>query len=141
MQRIDTTHPEVFLIEPAVHGDDRGFFFESYQQQRWQDAGAIGNFVQDNHSRSTHGTLRGLHYQLRNPQAKLCRVIRGAVLDVAADIRLNSPHFGHVVTALLSETNKLQIYVPRGFAHGFLVTTESADFLYKCDQYYQPNDE
>ncbi len=141
MRRIETSLPEVFLIEPTVFGDSRGFFLESYHAARFAEFGVKNPFVQDNHSQSVHGTLRGLHYQVRFPQAKLCRVIRGEVLDVAVDIRRGSPCFGQWTSVLLSAENKRQIYVPRGFAHGFVVLSEEAEFLYKCDDFYHPEDE
>ncbi len=132
--------PEVILIEPKVFGDDRGFFYESFNQQRFDEAvGYPVTFVQDNHSRSAKGVLRGLHYQLPpHPQGKLVRVVRGTVFDVAVDVRKNSSTFGQWVGAKLSETNHRQLWVPPGFAHGFLVLSESADFLYKTTGYYAP---
>lgn len=114
---------------------------QTYTEREFATWGIERPFVQHNHSMSVKGTLRGLHYQLRNPQAKLCRVVRGAVWDVAVDIRLGSPHFGQHVSTLLSAENKRQIYVPRGFAHGFLVVSDEAEFLYQCDNYYTPGDE
>ena len=119
MRRLETALPEVLLIEPDVHSDARGFFLETYHQQKFEQLGIRDRFVQDNHSLSARGTLRGLHYQLRFAQAKLCRVIQGEVLDVAVDIRRGSPNFGKWVGAKLSAENKRQIYVPGGFAHGF----------------------
>ena len=141
MQLIPTSIPEVLIIEPRVFGDERGFFMETYSARALAELGVTRSFVQDNHSLSRQGTLRGLHYQLRNPQAKLCRVVRGAVWDVAADIRRGSPTFGQHVGVLLSAENKRSIYVPRGFAHGFLVLSDEAEFLYKCDDFYAPGDE
>ena len=141
MQIIPTSLPEVLLLEPRVFGDERGFFMETFSARALAELGIEGAFVQDNHSLSRRGILRGLHYQLRNPQAKLCRVVRGAVWDVALDIRRGSPTFGQHVSALLSAENKRQVYVPRGFAHGFLVLSDEAEFLYKCDDYYAPGDE
>ena len=141
MQLIPTSIPEVRIIEPRVFGDERGFFMETYSARAFAEFGIERAFVQDNHSLSRKGTLRGLHYQLKNPQAKLCRVVRGAVWDVAVDIRRGSPTFGQHVAALLSATNKRSIYVPRGFAHGFLVLSDEAEFLYKCDALYAPGDE
>ena len=120
MQRIETALPDVFLIEPKVITDQRGFFLESYHREKYAALGIRDEFVQDNHSQSVRGTLRGLHYQLRHPQAKLCRVVRGEVVDVAVDIRRGSPNFGRSVSAVLSAENKRQIYVPKGFAHGFI---------------------
>jgi dTDP-4-dehydrorhamnose 3,5-epimerase len=133
--------PGVLLIRPELHGDSRGFFFESYHRDRFAELGITAEFVQDNHSRSSQNTLRGLHYQLEHPQAKLCRVISGEVLDVVVDIRASSPHFGRCVTAVLSADNKQQIYIPPGFAHGFLVLSAAAEFLYKCSDFYYPGDE
>lgn len=141
MNVLDTDLPGVLIIEPRVFTDDRGFFMETYQQERCRAAGIAGSFVQHNHSRSTRGTLRGLHYQLRNPQAKLCRVVHGEVWDVAVDLRRGSPTFGRWTGVTLSAENCRQIYVPRGFAHGFVVLSETADFLYQCDDYYAPGDE
>ena len=141
MQIIATSLPEVLVLEPRVFGDARGFFMETFSARAFAEMGVERAFVQDNHSLSSRGTLRGLHYQLKNPQAKLCRVVRGAVLDVAVDIRYGSPTFGRHVAALLSAENKRQIYVPRGFAHGFLVLSDEAEFLYKCDDFYAPGDE
>ena len=141
MQIISTSLPEVLLLEPRVFGDARGFFMETFSARAFADLGIERPFVQDNHSLSSKGTLRGLHYQLKNPQAKLCRVVRGTVWDVAVDIRRGSPTFGQHVAALLSAENKRQIYVPRGFAHGFLVVSDEAEFTYKCDDFYAPGDE
>lgn len=141
MERIDTTLPGVFLIRPKVFSDPRGFFFESYHQGKFAELGVSHQFVQDNHSKSVRGALRGLHYQLKYPQAKLCRVIQGEVFDVAVDIRKGSPSFGKWVGVILSAENKEQIYIPRGFAHGFQVLSETAEFLYKCDEFYHPEDE
>ncbi|BCN37372.1 dTDP-4-dehydrorhamnose 3,5-epimerase [Alicycliphilus denitrificans] len=134
--------PDVVLIEPKVFGDARGFFFESFNQKAFDEAtGTSFQFVQDNHSRSGRGVLRGLHYQVQQPQGKLVRVVRGAVWDVAVDIRRNSPTFGRWVGAELSEDNQRQLWVPPGFAHGFVVLSESADFLYKTTDYYAPQHE
>lgn len=134
--------PDVFLIEPRVFGDDRGFFFESFNQGQFEAAiGRSVTFVQDNHSRSAQGVLRGLHYQIQQPQGKLVRVVSGEVLDVAVDMRRASPTFGHWVSARLSAENKHQLWVPEGFAHGFVVLSESADFLYKTTDYYAPQHE
>ena len=131
--------PDVVLIEPKVFGDARGFFFESFNQKAFNEAtGTNHQFVQDNHSRSAKGVLRGLHYQIQQPQGKLVRVVRGAVFDVAVDIRKSSPTFGHWVGAELSEDNQHQLWVPPGFAHGFLVLSDMADFLYKTTDYYAP---
>ena len=134
--------PDVLVIEPRVFGDERGFFFESYNEDAFAQAtGLKVNFVQDNHSRSAGGVLRGLHYQLRQPQGKLVRVVRGSVFDVAVDVRQSSPTFGRWVGVELSDSNHRQLWVPPGFAHGFLVTSESADFLYKTTDYYAPEHE
>ncbi|WP_270174892.1 MULTISPECIES: dTDP-4-dehydrorhamnose 3,5-epimerase [unclassified Diaphorobacter] len=134
--------PDVMLIEPKVFGDARGFFFESFNQQAFDEAtGTNYQFVQDNHSRSSRGVLRGLHYQIQQPQGKLVRVVRGAVFDVAVDIRRSSPTFGQWVGVELSEDNHRQLWVPPGFAHGFLVLSDSADFLYKTTDYYAPQHE
>ena len=134
--------PEVVLIEPKVFGDARGFFFESFNQKAFNEAtGTNHQFVQDNHSRSSRGVLRGLHYQIQQPQGKLVRVARGAVFDVAVDIRGSSPTFGQWVGAELTEDNQHQLWVPPGFAHGFVVLSESADFLYKTTDYYAPQHE
>ena len=141
MKITESSLPGVYILEPRVFADERGFFFESFRADRLAEAGINADWVQDNHSRSQRGVLRGLHYQLHHPQAKLCRVVAGEVLDVAVDIRRHSPHFGQWVSVLLSAQNKRQVYVPRGFAHGFLVLSETAEFLYKCDEYYHPEDE
>jgi dTDP-4-dehydrorhamnose 3,5-epimerase len=141
MQRIETSHPDVFLIEPRVWPDDRGWLFESFHEEKYADLGIGGRFVQDNHSFSRRGVLRGLHLQVQHPQAKIVRAIAGEAIDVAVDVRRGSPYFGQYVTALLSAENRHQIYVPRGFAHGFLVLSETAELLYKCDEKYYPGDE
>ncbi|RQO82516.1 dTDP-4-dehydrorhamnose 3,5-epimerase [Acidovorax sp. FJL06] len=143
MQAIRQSIPDVVLIEPKVFGDSRGFFYESFNQQAFNEAtGTNHSFVQDNHSRSSQGVLRGLHYQLPpRAQGKLVRVVRGAVFDVAVDIRKDSPTFGQWVGALLTEDNHRQLWVPPGLAHGFLVLSESADFLYKTTDYYSPEHE
>ena len=134
--------PDVVLIEPKVFGDARGFFFESFNQKAFNEAtGTNHAFVQDNHSRSSRGVLRGLHYQIQQAQGKLVRVARGAVFDVAVDIRKSSPTFGQWVGAELSEDNHRQLWVPPGFAHGFLVLSEGAEFLYKTTDYYAPEHE
>ncbi|OYD50306.1 dTDP-4-dehydrorhamnose 3,5-epimerase [Acidovorax kalamii] len=139
MQAIRLTIPDVVLIEPKVFGDARGFFFESFNQRAFNEAtGTDHQFVQDNHSRSTRGVLRGLHYQIQQPQGKLVRVVRGAVFDVAVDIRRSSPTFGRWVGEELSEDNHRQLWVPPGFAHGFVVLSETAEFLYKTTDYYAP---
>ena len=134
--------PDVVLMEPKVFGDARGFFFESFNQKAFDEAtGTRHQFVQDNHSRSAKGVLRGLHYQIEQPQGKLVRVARGRVWDVAVDIRQGSPTFGQWVGAELSEDNQHQLWVPPGFAHGFVVLSDSADFLYKTTDYYAPQHE
>jgi dTDP-4-dehydrorhamnose 3,5-epimerase len=128
--------PEVVVIEPAVHGDARGYFLESWHAARYAEAGIGLPFVQDNHSRSVRGTLRGLHYQVVRPQGKLVRVVSGAIFDVAVDLRRASATFGRWVGTALSDENRRQLWVPPGFAHGFYVTSGSADVLYKCTEYY-----
>ena len=134
--------PEVVLIEPNVFGDERGFFFESFNQARFEAAiGRSVQFVQDNHSRSAKNVLRGLHYQIQQPQGKLVRVVQGEVFDVAVDLRKSSPTFGKWVGEILSAENKRQLWVPEGFAHGFVVLSESAEFLYKTTDYYAPQHE
>lgn len=138
MKRIDTSLPGVCLIEPSVFDDQRGFFFESYHELKFANLGIKDRFVQDNHARSVKDTLRGLHYQIKHPQAKLCRVVQGEVLDVVVDVRNGSPHFGKWESAILSAANKRQMYVPAGFAHGYLVLSETAEFLYKCSDLYHP---
>ena len=140
MNVIKTTIPEVLIIEPKVFGDDRGFFFESFNQAQFEEAvGRRVNFVQDNHSKSVKNVLRGLHYQIQQPQGKLVRVVQGAVLDVAVDIRKSSPTFGQHVLVELSSENKRQLWVPEGFAHGFLVISDTAEFLYKTTDYWAPD--
>jgi dTDP-4-dehydrorhamnose 3,5-epimerase len=142
MKAIPLALPEVFLIEPKVFGDERGFFFESFNHAQFEEAiGRKVQFVQDNHSLSGRGVLRGLHYQMHQPQGKLVRVVSGAVFDVAVDLRRSSPNFGRWAGALLSAENKHQLWVPEGFAHGFLVLSESAEFLYKTTDYYAPQHE
>ena len=134
--------PDVFLFEPRVFGDDRGFFFESFNQAKFE--AAIGRqvaFVQDNHSRSVKNVLRGLHYQIKQPQGKLVRVVQGEVFDVAVDLRKSSPTFGQWVGETLSAENKRQLWVPEGFAHGFVVLSDTAEFLYKTTDYYAPEHE
>lgn len=139
MKVTPTAVPDVLLIEPQVFGDTRGFFLESFNQRAFAQATGLNlNFVQDNHSRSQRGVLRGLHYQIEQAQGKLVRVVRGAVFDVAVDIRRDSPSFGRWVGHELSEQNQRQLWIPPGFAHGFLVLSDSADFLYKTTQYYAP---
>lgn len=137
-----TAIADVLIIEPKVFGDARGFFYESFNQNAFNEATGLNlSFVQDNHSRSAQGVLRGLHYQVKQPQGKLVRVVRGAVFDVAVDIRQTSPTFGQWVGVELSEDNHRQLWVPPGFAHGFVVLSESADFLYKTTDYYAPEHE
>ena len=141
MNVMATALPGVLIIEPKVHGDARGFFQETYHAQRYADAGMDMPFVQDNHSRSGKGVLRGLHLQIEHPQGKLVRVTQGTVFDVAVDVRRGSPTFGKWVGATLSSDNFRQFYIPPGFAHGFLALSEQVDFLYKCTDYYYPEDE
>ena len=141
MKTIPTELAGVLVIEPQVFADARGFFFESYNAQRYAKAGIACGFVQDNHSRSTRNTIRGLHYQFRRPQAKLLRVVRGSVFDVVADIRRGSPTFGRWVGVELSAENKRQIFVPAGLAHGFCVTSDDAEVEYKCSDFYVPDDQ
>lgn len=142
MNVITTDLPGVLIIEPKVFGDERGFFYESFNAKAFQEAtGLDTQFVQDNHSRSQQGVLRGLHYQLQNTQGKLVRVTAGEVLDVAVDIRRSSPHFGKWVAVRLSAENHRQLWIPEGFAHGFVVLSEFAEFLYKTTNYYDPSSE
>jgi dTDP-4-dehydrorhamnose 3,5-epimerase len=140
MQIVATSLPEVLIVKPKMYGDPRGFFLETYQLDRYADHGIRGPFVQDNLSRSGYGVLRGLHLQNPSTQGKLVSVMRGRVLDVSVDVRLGSPNFGRHIAVELSEDNRRQLWVPRGFAHGFLVLSESADFFYKCDNVYSPKD-
>lgn len=141
MKLVLTQLEGVVVIEPRVFADERGFFFESYQAERYAAAGLPDLFVQDNHSCSGPGTIRGLHYQLRQPQGKLVRVIRGAVFDVAVDIRQGSPSYARWVGVELSAENKRQLYIPPGFAHGFCVPAETSEVEYKCTAYYNPDDD
>jgi dTDP-4-dehydrorhamnose 3,5-epimerase len=142
MKAIRTEIAEVLLLEPKVFGDARGFFFESFNERAFRETTGVDlRFLQDNHSRSARGVLRGIHYQVRQPQGKLVRVTRGAVFDVAVDLRRSSPTFGRWVGAELSEDNHRQLWVPPGFGHGFLVLSELADFLYKTTDYYAPEHE
>ncbi|OCK53493.1 dTDP-4-dehydrorhamnose 3,5-epimerase [Bradyrhizobium sp. LMTR 3] len=141
MNVIATALPEVLILEPRLFGDQRGFFLETYQLPRYSEHGISLPFVQDNMSRSSHGVLRGLHLQNPFTQGKLVTALRGRVLDVAVDVRVGSPRFGHHVAVELSEENRRQLWVPRGFAHGFVVLSETADFFYKCDDLYSPKDE
>ncbi|MGA2365006.1 MAG: dTDP-4-dehydrorhamnose 3,5-epimerase [Steroidobacteraceae bacterium] len=141
MEFVPTRIPEVVLIKPRVFGDARGFFFETWHERKFAAAGIAGHFVQDNHSHSTRHTLRGLHFQIRQPQGKLVRVSRGEVFDVVVDIRRSSPHFGQWVGVLLSDTNHHMLWVPPGFAHGYLALSDEIDFLYKCTDFYAPEHE
>ncbi len=141
MEIIKTAIPDVLILKPKVFGDERGFFMETYRQSWLSELGIESAFVQDNHSTSIKGVLRGLHYQLQQPQGKLVRVISGDVFDVAVDLRKNSATFGQHVATVLSAENKEIFWVPPGFAHGFLVLSEKAEFVYKCTTYYAPNDE
>lgn len=142
MNVIKTSIADVVIVEPKVFGDERGFFLETFQAERYKEAAGIDlPFVQDNHSRSSRGVLRGLHYQVNKPQGKLVRVVAGEVFDVAVDIRPDSPTYGQWEGVILSAENKRQFWIPPGLAHGFLVLSESADFEYKCTDYYDPADE
>jgi len=141
MKAIATELPGMLLLEPQVFGDARGFFMETWQAARYREAGMPERFVQDNHSRSRRGVLRGLHYQLTQPQGKLVWVTRGAVFDVGVDIRRGSPSFGRWYGCVLDDLNHRQLYIPPGFAHGFCVLSEEADFFYKCTDYYHPSSE
>lgn len=139
MKIIPTNIPDVLIIEPTVYGDDRGFFYESFNQRLWNEATGLNcEFVQDNHSRSVKNVLRGLHYQINHPQGKLVRVTVGEVFDVAVDIRQKSPTFGQWVGVTLTAANKRQLWVPEGFAHGFVVVSDVAEFLYKTTDYWYP---
>ncbi|MCY1213055.1 dTDP-4-dehydrorhamnose 3,5-epimerase [compost metagenome] len=142
MKIVETRLTDVLVLEPKVFGDERGFFFESFNARTFAEAtGERRDFVQDNHSRSQRGVLRGLHYQIQHPQGKLVRVIQGEVFDVAVDVRRNSPTFGRWAGIILSAENKRQLWVPEGFAHGFLVLSETAEVLYKTTDYYTPEHE
>jgi dTDP-4-dehydrorhamnose 3,5-epimerase len=141
MNMVETDLPGVLIIEPQVFGDERGFFMESWNERRYEEAGLPDRFVQDNLSYSSYGVLRGLHFQNPQPQGKLVSVLRGEVFDVAVDIRVGSPTFGKWTGVILSEENKRQFYVPEEFAHGFVVTSEAALFFYKCTNYYAPSSE
>jgi dTDP-4-dehydrorhamnose 3,5-epimerase len=142
MKVTPTAIPEVLVLEPQVFGDERGFFFESYNARRFEEAtGVAANFVQDNHSRSARGVLRGLHYQIRQPQGKLVRVLQGAIYDVVVDLRRSSPFFGRWVGVELSADNRHQLWIPPGFAHGFVVTSDSAECAYKTTDYWAPEHE
>ena len=141
MKIVETHLPGVVVLEPKRFGDNRGFFLETYRDDVFAQAGITANFVQDNHSRSTRGVLRGLHYQLVQPQGKLVRVAAGSVFDVAVDVRRGSPTFGDWFGTTLDDENMRMMYVPPGFAHGFVVLSETADFIYKCTDYYHPESE
>ncbi len=141
MKIIDTAIKDVKILEPQVFGDERGFFMETWRDSFFKENISNKSFIQDNHSMSTQGVLRGLHYQLNNPQGKLVRVISGEVYDVAVDIRKSSPTFGQYVGVLLSAENKRQFWIPEGFAHGFYVVSKTAEFVYKCTNYYDPTSE
>lgn len=142
MQAIRTAIPDVLIIEPKVFRDDRGFFYESYNAKDFAEATGLDvRFVQDNHARSTQGVLRGMHYQIKHTQRKLVRVVQGEVFDVAVDLRRSSPTFGKWVGVVLSEQNKRQLWIPAGFAHGYLVLSATAETLYKATDYYSPRDE
>ncbi|QLD33735.1 dTDP-4-dehydrorhamnose 3,5-epimerase [Mannheimia varigena] len=141
MKIIETTIPDVKLLEPQVFGDERGFFMETFRDEWFKQNVADRTFVQENHSKSAKGVLRGLHYQTENTQGKLVRVVSGAVLDVAVDLRKSSPTFGQYVAEVLSAENKRQLWVPEGFAHGFYVISDEAEFVYKCTDYYNPKAE
>lgn len=141
MEKIETSLPGVWELRPRIFRDARGFFMETYHRKKFSDLGITDAFVQDNHSVSAKDTLRGLHYQLNHAQAKLCRVVEGEALDVAVDIRVGSPHFGKWAGVRLSAALQNQIYIPAGFAHGFLALTDSVQFLYKCSDFFDPADE
>lgn len=141
MNIIPTTIPDVKILEPRIFGDERGFFFESYNQRAFEEFGISLPFVQDNHSKSVRGVLRGLHYQLKKPQGKLVRVVNGEAFDVAVDLRKSSPTYGKWVGVILSSQNKKMLWIPPGFAHGFLTLSHEADFLYKTTDFYDPTSE
>lgn len=141
MKFSETAIKGVYVIEPQVFGDDRGYFFESYRKNEFNSLGFNYDFVQDNQSKSCRGVLRGLHFQKKYPQAKLVRVVEGEVFDVAVDLRKNSPTYGKWIGVVLSSSNRKMLMIPRGFAHGFLVLSDTAIFSYKCDDYYHPEDE
>ena len=138
---INTEIEGLYIIEPQIYGDHRGYFCEMYKKNAFDENRLVVDFVQDNESRSKKGVLRGLHFQIKHPQAKLVRVIEGEVFDVAVDLRKNSPTYGKWVSVILSSDNKRMLFVPKGFAHGFLCLSETATFFYKCDEYYHPEDE
>ena len=141
MKIITSNIPDVLVFEPTVYNDDRGYFMETWRQSVFDEQGLDTTFVQENHSKSNRGTLRGLHYQLKYPQGKLARVISGKVFDVAVDLRKSSAHFCQWIGVVLSAENKKQVWIPPGFAHGFYVISESAELLYKCTEYYDPEDD
>ena len=141
MKTISTELPEVLILEPKIFGDHRGYFFETFQSARYVEQGILSAFVQDNFSHSNKNVLRGLHYQLQKPQGKLVSVTRGAVFDFAVDIRQGSPRFGRWIGVILNDQNHWQLYIPPGFAHGFCVLSDSADFIYKVTDYYEPQSE
>lgn len=141
MKITPTSLPDVLIFEPQVHGDHRGFFMETWRRATFEEQGLPADFVQDNQSRSARGILRGLHYQVNRPQGKLVRCIEGEIFDVAVDLRRSSPTFGQWAGVLLTAENRLQLWVPPGFAHGFYVTSESAQIVYKCTEYYSPADD
>jgi dTDP-4-dehydrorhamnose 3,5-epimerase len=141
LKRLETAIPGVYELRPNIFRDSRGFFLETYHRRRFAEIGICDSFVQDNFSSSIKNTLRGLHYQLHHPQAKLCRVVEGDALDIVVDIRIGSPHFGKWTSVVLSAKQQNQIYVPGGFAHGFLALTDSVQFLYKCSDFYDAADE
>jgi len=141
MRFLPTALPGVILIEPEVYGDERGFFMESWNERAFAEAGIDARFVQDNHSRSARGVLRGIHYQLTRPQGKLVRVTAGSVYDIAVDLRRSSPTFGQWLGMVLSAENRRILWVPPGFGHGFLTLSDETDFLYKCSDFYAPEDE
>ena len=141
MKFTPTRIPEVVVIEPVVHEDERGFFMETWRDSSYKEAGINATFVQDNHSRSSYGGLRGLHYQVNKPQGKLVHIIQGEVFDVAVDLRKSAPTFGQWASEILSAANRKLIWIPPGFAHGFLVLSEFAEFIYRCTDYYAPEHE
>lgn len=141
LKKLETGIDGLYVINPTVYEDNRGYFMETYNKKDFEEIGIHSNFVQDNQSKSTKGVLRGLHYQLNYPQAKLVRVLNGEVFDVAVDLRKNSTTYGKYFGVFLSAENKSQFFIPRGFAHGFLVLSDEAEFAYKCDDYYNPEDE
>lgn len=141
MKILETSIPDVLVFEPTVHGDERGYFMETWRESIFREQGIDASFVQDNHSRSVQGTLRGLHYQLQHPQGKLARILSGEVFDVAVDLRRSSPSFGQWIGIVLSAENRKQLWIPPGFAHGFYVLSATAELSYKCTDYYHPEDD